>query len=228
MMKKMALAAMAVALALPAGAQAQMGSGIGIGVAPHVGTMGIGADVGVSLNRMFTVRLSGNFVPVTISRTFSDIDYDLEARSPIFGGIVDFFPTGAGLRLSVGYMSFGSDFEIEGTPTGTVDIGGESYDAEQVGTLVGTLNNDDAGPYLGLGYGNAGKKGFGFFMDLGVILQGTPTVLLEAPNRDFGNAQANAEFDDRLADEAADLEDDADVLKFYPVISLGLTLPIGR
>ena len=75
-------------------------------------------------------------------------------------------------------------------------------------------------PYVGLGFGNVGKKGIRFFADLGVAFQGAPEVALAAS----GPIKDNPVFQAELAKEAASVEDDISWAKFYPVLSLGIAI----
>ncbi|MBI2437829.1 MAG: hypothetical protein HYV36_03325 [Lentisphaerae bacterium] len=77
-------------------------------------------------------------------------------------------------------------------------------------------------PYFGLGFGNAvldADKTWGFVFDIGVILQGSPSVDLSAD----GAMANNPIFQMALAQEESEVQDDADVFRFYPVLAFGIS-----
>src|SRR5690606_15947476 len=78
---------------------------------------------------------------------------------------------------------------------------------------------DDVAPYAGIGFdfGLFGKVGLN--LDLGVLFQGAPAVALSAD----GLLANDPDFQASLAAEQAELEDEVDDYKAYPVASLTLT-----
>ena len=101
--------------------------------------------------------------------------------------------------------------------TPTFNIGGTTYTATEVGTLTADTTWDSTSPYVGAGFDFElfGKVGLTF--DFGVLWQGDPTVSLSAT----GTLAAAQSFLDNLEIEQSELADEVDVLKAYPVISLG-------
>jgi hypothetical protein len=77
-------------------------------------------------------------------------------------------------------------------------------------------------PYAGIGYGNAcGADGrWHFSCDFGVMFQGEPKVSAQATASD---ARLQPYVDEALAREVADIQDDANAFKYYPVISFGVS-----
>lgn len=194
--------------------------GQGVGVVGHVGTLGVGADLAFSVAPQIGVRGGINVFPGTIDFTVSDIDFKLSPPSPQFLGVFDFFPGGGGFHLSGGLLLKSRDLEMEGTFTGTVQIGPTTYDGPQLGTLTGTLDTKELAPYVGIGLGNPAGSRIGFFLDLGVAFQGKPAVSLSAD----GPIASVAQFQSDLEAERQQMEDDVQVLQYYPVVSLGLSI----
>jgi hypothetical protein len=188
-----------------------------IGVAAHLGTLGIGADVGIAAHPRVTVRVGGNFFPVNPSITVSDITYTANLPSPQFTGMVDVFLVG-GLRLSGGLRISGDDAGATGEITGSVDVGNATYTAAEVGTLTAVIETNTAAPYVGIGFGNLAKPGPRFFLDAGVAFQGRPGVTFSAD----GTLANDPLFQAELGREAEAAEDDIELFRFYPVLSLGV------
>lgn len=211
---------LAALLLIPVGARAQ---GVGVGVAAHLGTLGLGADVAVSVHPKIGLRGGANIFPFDISITSSDVDYDLSLPSPQFLLLADLYPVGA-FRLSGGLMISSSDFELDAKLAQPVEIGGTTYTPDQVGSLTGTFGTRTVSPYFGIGFGNAARSRFGFFFDLGVAFHGTPEVSAVAN----GPVALVPGFQQDLDAEVAAIQDDVDEWKFYPVLSIGVSFGLSR
>lgn len=208
-----AVAAFTAGLATPASAQR-------FGIGAQIGTLGLGGTVGISASRV-GVRASANFMPIEPTANYSDVDYTLKLQSPQWSAMVDLYLVG-GLRLSGGLVYSTDDIQVEGDLTTSVDIGGTSYTPTEVGTLTGTISDGkDLAPYLGIGFGGPGRSSVGFFFDLGIAFGSKPGVTLAGEN---GTLSSDPLFQADLAQEAQDIEDDIDILRYYPVVSVGLTI----
>ena len=195
-----------------------LAQGLSFGVAPHVGTLGLGADFGVAVHDRVTLRVGGGVFPSDIDLTISDIKFTVDLPSPQFVGFVDFFLAG-GFRVSGGVMFSSDDLDVAGVFTGTVDIGNTTYPGADVGSLTGTIVNNDISPYLGIGWGNIARGRIGFIIDLGVAFQGQPDVTFTAD----GPISQTPSFQADLDREVAAAEDDLNLFKYYPVVSVGLS-----
>jgi len=98
-----------------------------------------------------------------------------------------------------------------------IDIGGTVFNLADVGRVRGDVDWASTSTYLGAGFDLElfGKVGLTF--DFGVLLQGDPKVELTAD----GLLSDNQILIDALELERAELEDEADSFKAYPVVSLG-------
>ena len=86
----------------------------------------------------------------------------------------------------------------------------------------GRPENSNWAPYIGLGYGNVvldADKTWGFVFDIGIMWQGSPSVALSAN----GTKAGDSTFQQDLAMEESDIQDDADVFRIYPVLSFGIS-----
>lgn len=204
---------------LALGAPSSRAWGQGVGIAPHVGTLGVGADLAVAPVDRVSFRAGGNFFPFDIDITASDIDFTIDLPSPQFTALLDLFLAGS-FRLSGGLLFSGDDVSLDANFTGTIDIGNTTYTAADVGTLTGVIVNDDVAPYAGIGVGKVAGGGVGFLLDLGVVFQGDPRVELAAN----GPIASDPSFRADLETERRDIEDDVELFRYYPVITLGFSV----
>jgi len=112
--------------------------------------------------------------------------------------------------------------DLDGTPNKITKIGDIEYTPEQIGELSGSVRFNNWAPYIGLGYGNAvldADKTWGFVFDIGVMWQGSPSIALSAN----GTLADNPIFQQNLAKQENDIQDDADVFRIYPVLSFGIS-----
>ncbi len=214
----LSLVLVAASMAAPTAARAQQ-----VGVAAHVGTLGLGADVAVSVHPNLGLRAGGNFFPFDINFNSSGIDYNLDLPSPQFLLLADLYPTGS-FRVSAGLMIASTGFDLVGELDGPVEIGSAVYTPAEVGTLSGALDTRDVSPYFGIGFGNPAIGRVGFFLDLGVAFHGTP----EASAVANGPVAAVPGFQQDLDQEVQDIQDDVDGVVVYPVLSVGISIGLGR
>jgi hypothetical protein len=201
---------------VPAAASAQLS------LAPRIGTLGLGVDVGYRLASTVTVRGGAGFVPVEPRGTFDDMEYDVRIPGAFTLGL-DLHP-GGGFRVSGGVMVQSDNLSIEGTPTESVELGDGVFSPAEVGTLRGKVSGSDVSPFVTLGFGKHGVEGVGLFLDLGVAFMGGPTVTMSAT----GEARADPGFQTALRSEETRVQDDIDVYgRLYPIVSLGITIGIG-
>ena len=187
-----------------------------IGFSVHGGSLGVGADIGYSVHPRVTLRAGGNFFPLNLDITASDIEYTFDFPSPQFTAAVDLFLVG-NLRLSGGAVYSPNSFEISATPSTSTDIGGISYTPAQIGTLTGSFVTNKLAPFVSIGWGNIATSKFGIFFDLGVSFTGSPSVELAASG-------IVSQVD--ITAEAAEFEDDISVFQYYPIATFGFSFAI--
>lgn len=223
MLRRALASAIVVAFALPATGRAQ----VPVAVGAHAGTTGLGATAVVGVTSFLNVRGSAALQPVEPDFALDGVDYTVSLPSPQFLLTANLHPGGAGVYLSAGFLISGDDLAVEGNITQDVEIGGNTYTPQEIGTLRGELDGNDVAPYLGVGIGNPvgdGKR-LGFFTDLGIAFTGKPEVTLESVGGTLAPSQ-QVQLDSDLLAEEANVSEDA--LKIWPVVSVGLSLRIGR
>ena len=192
-------------------------------IGAKAGTLGFGAEIIGDLHPKVNVRASGNFFPYSYDSTESGVRYniDLKLRSGLIA--LDFHPTGGGIRLSGGLLINGNQLDMDAdVGTQTFSIGDQTYTVDKVGTLKGKVDFKSIAPFFGIGFGNAVGEGkrIGFNLELGIALQGSPTVDLDATG---GLLASDTAFLAELAQEERQLEDDISFFDMYPVIAIGIT-----
>lgn len=191
-----------------------------IAIAGRTGTLGLGGDLMVNLLPDLNLRLGVGAMKLEHDDEWSDVEYDFELDMLTFPMTLDWYPFDDKLHVSAGVVLNETDVDLDSTYSGSVAINGVTYTAAEVGVLSGNFGFDNVAPYVGIGWGNAfgQSRRWGFVTDLGVAFIGSPDVNLSAT----GTLASDATFQANLAREEADLEDDLDGFKFYPVLSANL------
>jgi hypothetical protein len=211
-------AAAAVAVVMPAHAQS---GGFYAGVTG--GTLGIGPELGFRSSN-FGVRGNASFLGVSREIESDGVNYDGDLRLRSFGAMADLYPGGGGFRISAGARINRNRIELKATPTGTVEIGNVEYLATQVGVLNGEIRANKLAPVLTIGWAGGPSRGFKFGIDAGAMFQGSPEV---TKLQVTGPLATNTAFQQQLAIERAEVEDDIDRFKVYPVLQLSLGYLFG-
>lgn len=192
------------------------------GVALKAGTTGVGGDITVALSPVLNLRATGAWIQLSGSRTQGEIAYDTRTRLATGGGLLDFHPRGGELRLTAGVV--GSLCRVLGDSTSSpLIVNGIPYSTADVGTLTAEVTANPAWPYVGIGLGNAMRRGgpWRLVVDLGVYYMGAPKVSLTAnPPRP---GQVPPGFNDDLEQERRRMESDLSRYKLFPVLSVGVS-----
>ena len=208
-------ATMLVMSMAPAAATAQT-----LSIAPKIGTVGVGADLGIGLGDAVVLRGGFGLFPIDWEQEYSGIDWKVQLPSDITVGL-DFHPWGGIFRFSAGVMARNEDLTIDGAYEGSVTIGDETYTDDEVGALTGVVENNRVAPFAMIGLGKHGTSGFGLFVDLGAAWLGDPTLTVDAS----GLVADDPEFQANLERERADIEDELDTwARWYPILTLGFKI----
>jgi hypothetical protein len=158
----------------------------------------------------------------------SDVDYDGRLKLATVTGLLDWYVFSGSFHLTAGVAGNETKLDVVGQPNqGTYTINGNTYSSSQIGSLTGQLKfGDSVSPYVGFGWGNpAGEDSrIHFLFDVGAIYGGTPRVTLTAQcgsAAPAGSPVCNQAQSD-LASEEAKLRHKADILEWYPMVSLGI------
>ncbi|GMR12339.1 MAG: hypothetical protein BMS9Abin29_0528 [Gemmatimonadota bacterium] len=205
--------AIAALMATPPSVQGQ-----GFAVTGQAGTLGLGGGAVIGLTDKVHLRGTFDFFPYEPEVDFSDITFAIELPTTV-RLLVDLYPVGS-FRLTGGVLIQG-DVNVTGEP-GPQQIGGMTYTGAEVGTLTGNMSFNTA-LYGGIGFGNPIGKRVGVNLDLGIGVRSEPDVTLSAT----GTATNNATFQSDLRQEESEIQNDASLLRYYPVISLAISIGLG-
>lgn len=220
-MKKMAFVSI-FAAALLGGNCAQAAD---VGVSADVGTTGLGLHFSTPIASQLNARIGVNYASHSYSGNTSDTDYNFKLKLATFDALLDYYPMGGVFRITGGLAYNGNKIEsnAKANGDGTFTVNSNTYAAASAGTISGTIDFRKAAPYVGIGWGNSAKNaGWGFAMDLGALLQGSPKAALTNSGCTASTAVCTQLASD-VAAESAKLEDDAHNFKAYPVVRVGLS-----
>jgi hypothetical protein len=183
-----------------------------------VGTLGIGLEGIWRPIPLLDFRVGGNAYDYDESGSEAGVNYDGTLHLNTYYATANLLFPVSPFRLTVGAFSNNNEVRLASTDSATYDIGGVTYTSAEVGTLTGTTSFSGTSPYVGVGFDFSIFGKLGLNLDLGVLWQGDPNVVLEAD----GTLANDPTFQSQLEAERLELVDEMDALKAYPVVSLGL------
>lgn len=211
------------------------------GLALRAGTGGLVLDYSYGLGSAVDLRVGYAFGSFSGTVEEDDIDYDGDVEFGALQAMLDYRPFGGGFRVSAG--AYSSAPEIDLVTRGDNEqyqIGNSEYTA--TGRLDGEVDLGSFAPYVGIGWGGTtAGTGWGLSFDAGVMFADAPAVSLAAQGRacnstlvscdpdGFTGFDVNdpddpraATFRNELEQERANLEEEIEDLRYWPVVSLGL------
>lgn len=189
------------------------------------GTLGLGVEAVYGINDHFNVRggIHNYDYSVEIDDDDDELNYEGDLTLDNLGLGIDYHPWAGSFRLSAGVQI--SDNRIVATAIcddlSGCDFGDQPNVVPNGDSATVDIDLTGTHPYLTFGWGNAASNGmrFGFFADIGVMFQGSPTVTVTASCSGPGAQQI---CDSEAADEEDELQEDADDFEVYPIVNLGL------
>lgn len=182
-----------------------------------VGTLGLGLEGTWRPLKWMDVRVGGNAFTYTDSGSQAGINYDADLKLSTYYATANLrFPVSP-FRLTGGLYANQNEILMVSTDSPTFDIGGNVFTSADVGTLTSETSFNSTSPYLGAGFDFTVFGKVGMNLDFGVLWQGDPKVSLSST----GLLANDPTFLAALEQERQELEDEVDVLKAYPVVSLG-------
>lgn len=209
-----------------------------VGVAVKASTLGIGVDAAVRVHSKVNVRGGFNFL--SVSHDFDDTDNsivyagNLKLRS--VAATVDYFPFGGGFHISPTFVLNNSN-KVTLTsliPAGkTIDIDDTEYrsSASDPIKVSGEVSFKNARPGILLGFGNiAGGRRVTVPFEFGVIFASAPVGKLsftgsacQSNGSNCRNIATDPTIQNDVRNAELELNDSIKLLRFYPVLSLGLS-----
>lgn len=181
------------------------------------GTLGIGPQVAFRPSAHFGVRANAEFLTVSRDEEVDDINYDGDLDLNSYGAMLDWFPMGGGLRISLGGRVNNTEIDLVGRPTTNVTVGNTTYTPQQVGTLTGTVTTDDFAPMLTVGYGGTLAEGFTLGAEIGVLFQGKAEI---GNLRGTGLLANSSQFQADIDREEREIEDDISDYDMWPILQV--------
>jgi hypothetical protein len=194
----------------------------GLAIGARAGTLGFGGEVAFGVSDAIVLRGGFGAFPVEYEGEFDGEDYTVTFPSSMWSVGLDYYPGGGPIRMMAGVLGRSGDIELSSDVTESREIGGTVY--TETGTLKGVLDQSALAPFAGIGFGKHTAGGFSFFLDVGAALAGAADVTLSPE----GALAAVPGIQQSLQAEADRVEDDTgEWLKVWPVVSVGVKLPLG-
>ena len=197
----------------------------GISVGARAGTLGMGADVAVSLGDQIAIRGGAGLLAFDIDMTgrFGLADHrtaELSLPRALYtaGAEVSFL----GLRVGAGVLIKSGDptYRITLDPGATIEIGAGTYTEPQVRTVTTTYSWSSGSPYVHLGLGSLTSTGLGFVIDIGAVLLDDSRFSMTATG-DQALITSSSFLQDIGAEERQVLDDAGGWADFWPIVSVG-------
>ncbi len=222
------LTAAVAASCLAGAASAQAGPDGRFALGANAGTTGLGIEAQFKVNRKLTLR--GGFDSLQFDEEVDGdgILYDGELDFSTGGLFADFHPTGSAFFLSAGAYFGDRQVTVTGTPSPgtTVEVGDDTFTAEQVGTLDGELDFGGTAPFLGLGWNTTftSQRRVGFKVLVGAAFGSDPDATLVRVGGTTLSPADQARLEAELRAEEIEIEEEVDGFSVYPVVQLGLAI----
>lgn len=188
-----------------------------------IGTLGIGLELTMEAMKNVNLRFGGNYFKFGTEVEVENNDYDLDLKLNSYTALADWYVTDSQFRITAGAFINENGLDGVALPSNTYEIDDTVYTADQVGVLSANVEFATVAPYLGIGWGNplSDDSDISFMADLGIMFAGKPSLditstgglLSNDPTLQANIAQAEQDFRDT---------DEISLLRFYPVISVGL------
>jgi len=187
-------------------------------IAPQIGTLGIGLNIGYQVNEIFKTRFNMNYLGYARSESLNGVKVDANYTSATFGLLADVHPFSGRFRMTGGlyYASMVLDATANPQRGQSYKIGDKTYRGEELGSGQGSAKWQRLAPYLGIGFGPGagGDSGFSFSADIGALMIGAPDVSMgfSGPRVSRGDiSKYESEAKNSIRSN----------LPFWPVLSLG-------
>lgn len=199
----------------------------GWAIAPEVSTLGLGGHLVTRIIPQINARVGVNAFGLGLDIEETEAEYEGDLNLFNVSTILDLHPSkNSGFKLSGGLVFSNNNTEGTATTDETIEIGGQEFSIDQLGSVDADVDiTSHVAPYVGLGWGNpvSGNKGLGFWLNAGVLFGGSPEVDLSPNLGQNVSPEIEAEINEAIEAEEAELEDDIGFFRVYPVVSLGFS-----
>ena len=189
-------------------------------LAARAGTQGLGLEATWRPVPYLDLRAGFSRYDYDTTRTEAGIDYDAELGLESLYATVNARIPASPIRFSAGLVANGNEGNFLGNDTGTYEIGGQLFDASQVGNLRGRATFEDLAPYAGMGLDFRLGNTVGLHFDAGVMYQGDPSLAMSAD----GVIASDPTFQAALESERVELEQELEDFAWYPVLAVSFSV----
>ena len=187
------------------------------GITVQAGTLGYGAELVKGILPGLNLRLGANFFNYGMESTYEEYDlaYDIDIGLQSYSALLNFYPFQRSFFLCSGVYINNNLIEANAMSTVSYTYGGLEFTPEELGELGISIGFAKVSPYFGIGFGNPvkEKKLIGLVLNIGALYHDSPDVTMTAT----GMIEPTAE-------QEPEVEADIEELRFFPVISLGLSV----
>jgi hypothetical protein len=222
-----------------------------LGVELNVGVNGIGVNLATPLAKRFNLRVGGAFFNYSLSTSSDGINYNgtLNMRKASVG--VEYYPFHGTFRITPGLTVYNGNHvsaaaNIPGGSTFTLD------DTDYISGILGVdpvhgsadINfGNRAAPSLTIGWGNMIPRHGGHWsvpFEIGAEFTNPPTLTLNlagtacqkepgSQTLDCGSVtDQSSDIYQNVIEEQKELNDDLHPLRFYPILSIGVSYKFGK
>ena len=184
------------------------------------GTLGLGVEATWRPLPYLDVRGGVNGYTYSFDASESGVDYDAELELRTIYATANLRMPLSPFRVTAGVFSNGNELQLSSRDAASVEIGGTTYTAAQLGQLDARGDFDGFAPYAGVGLDFRIADTVGMSLDVGVLRQGSPSVTAAAS----GPIATDPVFQAELEAERQELEDELDDYDLYPVVSIGFNV----
>lgn len=213
------------------------------GIGTYESPLGFGGRIAVSLSSSINLRAGASYFSFTTNRTVTGIPFAANVRLQSEQAVVDWYPFHGSFHVSPGIL-FGSSNRAFG---GATVPAGNSFTLNNVTYYSGAASPIQASgavdfrhtaPLLTAGWGNwirhpwerKQQRHWAFPFEVGVAFSGDPKTALNysgvvctsASQQNCSNIATDAPVQANVQAERQKLQNDADWLRFYPIIAGGI------
>jgi len=207
-----------------------------VGIGFVFGTLGLGGQAAVGLNRKLDVRGELNFFRISRSTVRNGITYDASIHLGNVGVLLDWFPWANGFHVSPGLLVYNGN-EITGSASVTggqfFTLNGTPYFSSTTTPVTGsaTIGLNKVAPEILFGWGTLlpRNRHWSVIFDAGVLFWGSPNVTMNLTGDvcDFGQTNCRAISADPIVQanikaQEAKYTSNASSYKVFPVIQFGV------
>jgi hypothetical protein len=211
-------------------------------VAFRIGSGGIGGEVSTPLNKHLELRGGAQFFSYSTNIVANGLDADGTITMQNGFVAVDYFPFHNQFRISPGITLHNDNhvaFSLDVPAGQTFTLGNQDYTSQPGDPITGSghilFGSEPVVPRFTVGWGNPFPRNGGhwaFPVDVGFEVTTRPTVQLSLAGSGC-DSQGCGPIDDpdnqaNIQQEITNLENDLAPLRFYPIVSFGVSYRIGH